>query len=421
MFKRSGAVVFYLVTGVCDDNVQEQHRDIQMQIEEVRTELALRRFRAAESDGSSPPMILKACEWGENELNLFSVLSSSGEFAAARVEARRRAAAAQDAPDQEFIKTLLAEPLFKAPKSPEPAWLSAVAHQRKHFRNCVFLIDRRNGQIDSLKFVFAVRSPLYAAFSNITAKNMWVTLGVVCGDNLEALASEHCIAFEAEFVSHIPSARLAEIDISQIEVLSHLEYTKGCEMRAWAVRPEPLRKFLASLPPKKERDSARTRPRAATASRAAMDELPAWARDRLNKSATNRPAPDSQIAEPSEGSDQDEKQPFDEDQVEALFEELELRRADYGAAEHPRHEDCRVVLFATKQGMGLSMAIQAYEGICSGDHAVEFCRRRSVNQNSHFHLSVYTEDVCGVLARSWCHRMQYFLNLTLSEDSDYKF
>ncbi|CAE8636037.1 unnamed protein product [Polarella glacialis] len=183
---------------------------------------------------------------------------------------------------------------------------------------------------------------------------MWVTLGVVCCDNLEALATERCIAFEAEFVSHIPSARLADIDISQIEVLSHLEYTKGCEMRTWAVRPEPLREFLASLPPKKERDSARTGPRAATASRAAMGELPAWARDRLNKSATNRPAPDSQIAEPSEGSDQDEQQPFDEDQVEALFEELELRRADYGAAQHPRHEDFRVVLFTTKEGMGFN-------------------------------------------------------------------
>ena len=43
-----------------------------------------------------------------------------------------------------------------------------------------------------------------------------------------------------------------------------------------------------------------------------------------------------------------------------------------------------------------------------------FCGLQSIPESAHYDLALYTQDVAGVLARSWMHKMQHFLDLACS-------
>lgn len=56
-------------------------------------------------------------------------------------------------------------------------------------------------------------------------------------------------------------------------------------------------------------------------------------------------------------------------------------------------------------------ALQAIVGEQATPKAREFCQRRHVQQSVSFSPEKFGgPDACGLLARAWCHKMQYFLN-----------
>ena len=362
-------------------------------------------------------MILKACEWGESDLNLFSALSKSAAFNGKQVAAKRRAAEAQEPPDEYILKTVVAQPLFEVAKPLEPAWVSAVAYNREYFRNCAFFIDRGEGQVEAVKFIFAVQNPLYVGFGRINAMETWTSLGPVTGDNLEALASDGRRAFHTDLFDLIPSSYFADVPADCIAVLPHLEYADGCKMTTWAVHAETLTDFLATLPPIKRKHREGTSSSAGT-HRAAPRTVPQWAQERLAIAAQQTRLDDSVPESPEDSNDEEGVMlPLEDEDVETLFAELELQRAAYGAADHPRDDDFKVVLFSSREAMSRGVAVQAYKGECSGLFAEVFCRERGMRMSAEFHTSTYSEQACGVLARAWCHRMQHFLNQSLPRGS----
>ena len=56
----------------------------------------------------------------------------------------------------------------------------------------------------------------------------------------------------------------------------------------------------------------------------------------------------------------------------------------------------------------------AIQGAARNELAKEFCGRRLLQKTMRFDYNVYGGEHCGVLARAWCHRMQWLLNLELS-------
>ena len=57
----------------------------------------------------------------------------------------------------------------------------------------------------------------------------------------------------------------------------------------------------------------------------------------------------------------------------------------------------------------------AIQGSARGVLAQSFCRRRNVQLSARFDVSAYGQVACNVLARAWCHRMQYYYNLELTD------
>ena len=45
-----------------------------------------------------------------------------------------------------------------------------------------------------------------------------------------------------------------------------------------------------------------------------------------------------------------------------------------------------------------------------GQDATDFCKARGVNETASFDLHIYNAETAGIIARAWCHRMQYFFH-----------
>lgn len=47
--------------------------------------------------------------------------------------------------------------------------------------------------------------------------------------------------------------------------------------------------------------------------------------------------------------------------------------------------------------------------------AQEWCARRGVQKSMRVNYATYGAEGCGILARAWCHKMQHFYNLELTD------
>ena len=56
----------------------------------------------------------------------------------------------------------------------------------------------------------------------------------------------------------------------------------------------------------------------------------------------------------------------------------------------------------------------AVQGSVRGQLAKDFCERRSMQKAIGFEYTAYGGDRCSILARAWCHRMQWLFNQELS-------
>lgn len=73
-------------------------------------------------------------------------------------------------------------------------------------------------------------------------------------------------------------------------------------------------------------------------------------------------------------------------------------------------DDFKVVILGGKWTMQHKhTAFDAIQGIARGGLAKEFCDRRGLQQSMRFDVSAYGQERCQVLARAFCHKMQYFL------------
>ena len=63
----------------------------------------------------------------------------------------------------------------------------------------------------------------------------------------------------------------------------------------------------------------------------------------------------------------------------------------------------------------------AIQGIARREFANHFCQRRGVQKSIRCDIAAYQQDGCAIMARAWCHRMQYFLNLDLARGESHVF
>lgn len=125
-----------------------------------------------------------------------------------------------------------------------------------------------------------------------------------------------------------------------------------------------------------------------------------------------------------QGDDEDgEPKSVEDSQIEEIFKEVDdLRNAlrDDAATDISTLQCFRVGSRAStsKVASGGPSAMEVF-GIASTQAAKEFCSRKRVKQSASFTISVYGQADGSVLARGWCHKMQWAYNLCQVHDEAY--
>ena len=390
-------------------------------ITEVAEELALRRSRLELQAGVPAPMVLQACAWGSDELELFDTLFNHSDYHYPEILRRRQAVESQDPPDASLLCRMRREKIYKKPRCPEPQWLRDVANNREHFKNTAFIFDVGNGGKAAAQFLFAFQAPYpYAAFSVLR----WVERpgigGVLHDGNLDERSDLSRQIFAADFSSFLESAELADFEIDNVAVLDHLRYESGRELKTWAVAPQPLKEFLAMLPPKRQPERGARDGASASGSRRTQGKgtSPAWVTERFKRRAVEHELPIQMEVEPRDVDEYESQELQTAEEVEAFLSSLELRRAEYAAAGHDTHTDFKVIIQKNNEQRATN-AVQYYKGIACNDFARDWCRLHGLQQSQEFTVGKYEEQACGILARSFCHRMQFFFDLVYVHDNTY--
>jgi len=114
------------------------------------------------------------------------------------------------------------------------------------------------------------------------------------------------------------------------------------------------------------------------------------------------------------GSSEENEEAEDEDDVvEAAFAELRRRNNDLDLEHLSTWDDFKVQLESLGGVRKSGVPYDAFRGYSRTELAEQFCRANRSPLSATFAFSVYTEHKAGVLARSWCHRLQYFFDKSL--------
>eukprot|EP00974_Lingulodinium_polyedra_P084351 8166743-Lingulodinium_polyedra.AAC.1 len=107
----------------------------------------------------------------------------------------------------------------------------------------------------------------------------------------------------------------------------------------------------------------------------------------------------------------EEEDPEDVDSCK-VHTALEAARAALAAETHESWDDFRVgVLGGEDLQARKGIPYDAIIGIARNDDATDWCKRRKVPYSFRANYTTYGASACGVLARFWCHKMQYYLNI----------
>ena len=178
--------------------------------------------------------------------------------------------------------------------------------------------------------------------------------------------------------------------------------------------PKPLEDYLACLPEKTRAARSLGTPKAGKKDDASAHDFPWIAELDLREGFAERVPPIRGDAAEAAAA------PWLPDALDdELFDEgmqaLDAARLAMAAEPEASHEDfgTRVLggpwLLKTK-----GIPFDAIQGYGRGEATKQFCIRRNIPKTIRFDYQLYGGDACGVMARAWCHRLQWLFNLELS-------
>ena len=414
--------------------------------EGVMHELALCQAQLDAERRVRPPILFSTCQWGPQEHGCFQRLYESKEYAGVEMVVRRQQTLEPPFRDEAFLVRVKRQARWPIPEPPEPPWLKAVCKQRSHLQSCGFRFELPGLQGQYVyKFLFAVQSPEYAGFLQLEPVEQPVPC-LVGGESLDDLAGAFMdLKYKVSRRQHFSATALPAIPPEEITVLRPLIAVNEDEYVVLGPVMN-LKDYLELLP-----EVTRKAPGAKKRGRKpkAPDDAPGWVKDRLagKKQATHGghrallpvvggigpddDGPDGPD-ESSEASGDDgggaaargpdaDDEPNDSD-VERVFRELERRRGEYEDLYGPAPDDFRVLLVAGAEFEDPAAdAVSAFRGEARTEETKDFARAQGVHMSGTFFTSRYGSSHAGILARGWCHKMQYFFNIAVLRGNDCHF
>lgn len=262
-------------------------------------------------------------------------------------------------------------------------------------------------------FQYASQNPLFVAVSPLLNADIAFPADAAASENWEHLSET--FARHRYWVDIRQSAFVDAVlphDLASVRILEGLHFDGALYVQS-RFDPVPLERFLDDLPDVaagSSGDAARQRPDG-NSQDSLIQELP-WLSKIWNNIDRSQELPQPPIAEASDARKKAADEAMGDDELAAIYEELERRRRKIAEDAPANGDDFRVGVKGgawTMANRGVSA--DAASARAANALAIEFCHRRSVPKTVRFELSLYGEANAAILARFWAHRMQYFFDL----------
>jgi hypothetical protein len=393
---------------------RDAHAALREEAETLRQQRDLLADRLSAGQGDARPITMAECALAEEDLVRFNSTMASPAFRAVkRMEALRAAAVEAPMPTGQDMRDAMEREVVYAPPWPAmPAWARAIAAQREAFASTAIVAQLGLGESACWKVVYAVQRPCYVALGRLSVVDDYERNHDAIGPRWHDL-SHRVLRFHCNFAEVCSAADVPEVSQAQLFVIPNLVHTGGMEVVSHC-HEVPFLRFLSELP-EPPRPEAGARQRGRPESGDAKDELvkkhPWLAVLDAKEGFDAHGGPGSSAAEGSqEGIAMDA--PDDEADLLSAMRELDLARDALAGSSTDAYDDFKTAVLGGAWLLHThGIPFDAVQGAARGAFAKDFCARRGVQLAIRFSYNSYGAELCGVMARAWCHKMQFFLNL----------
>jgi hypothetical protein len=307
----------------------------------------------------------------------------------------------------------------QAESRPMPDWARNVCHQREHFKDCGFALER-DGRQEFFKFVFAVQKPLFLSVSPMREEDVYAGAPGASASTFEGLLEpEVTHSFHINFFDNRGGYAMAGVDESNVQVLTNLIHVGGTRAVTYDL-PVPLQVFFQSLPDRPQSASQNTKEDQANHAHREklVDKFP-W----LHKLDFQREGTSCPPAGGDGGPGREPALPHDahmaDADVDAMFVEFAAHRAQWADGLPATTDDFKVTLLGGRWlAAHHGMAYDAFQGASTNQRAKLFCRNRNMPFSARYNISTYGNAEASMLARTWCHKMQHYYNVAVAAGND---
>jgi hypothetical protein len=376
------------------------------------------------------PLSLQGAACTDSDLNNFQNFYNSASLAANSAIEDRRSKARVPSPmmSENLIEMLDNQPVTSPETTVQPEWLKDVGLRRSSFEYCA-LVVQLDGITRVFQFIFAFMGyPHYIGLSELYPVDAtFPPVGVTNdggGDWDESLLyRRHC--YRMDLGDYRSAALLHGIDATNVRVVEQLEAIGGMILgtNLPIVR---LDVFLQLVPvdekkPCEKKEGQGPGGKKKSMSNAARVLKMPWARKAIDRSERlchdGGDAPVDVDDGTLLGEDVAEEIGVDYTMTVAEFENLEAIRRRVQEAPMVAVDDFRVTGLGgnwTSKHKGESC--DYIIGMCKGKATNDWCKNRNLSRSKRYPIKGFGEVDCTILARAWCHRMQYYLNKANRQD-----
>jgi hypothetical protein len=379
-----------------------------VEVEQVKSDLEIAKKRMVAAASVRPHMVLRDCRWEEADFVNFRGFYEDAANNGARVAERRQALAY--APP---VRQLVDGNQPAAPPGRTVEWLSQVCNRRAYFEDTVLMWG--NGADRQIaKFIFASRQPMYVGICLMRDITDHAHDDAVCaadGDEQAQALVNWRYVYEVDSLAHHSLADVVPQSMDDVRVQPHVVHLHGAYFGCDAGSVS-LKGYVNRFPPETGRQgpAPEKRPRLATTEADALLKAHPWLKETVGTGKKSVASLDvERFSESSSSSEEDAGQ--DEDgAVVRLFRRLEAVLPEIELAKTMGDGDFHVVVLG-----GMATLVRdgaSYQGTFGSARAGEWCRTRGLRLSASFLMDLYTPAGAATLARAWCHKMQWFFNLT---------
>ena len=363
-----------------------------------------------------PPMVLSSTPYDEKTLDHIGRLMGDERFRTTKNIDKLRADALECPvpwPDS-FVKELAAFPVWQQADPAMPAWAKELVFHRDFLKDVILVVPNDDSAlVQWWKPLYMVQTaPFYIGTVKVRGEELLLdpperVVGPM--ENFDWVKYR----FQCNFAMMSSAADMPVTTLDELHVVEDVHWVGGVTYQS-KTRMRPLRALLNELPEPEARRAAAPRKDNRGRTKAERDHHEELVRNfpwlqhlDMDYGYTADEPADSDAARERAAGILGTIAVVDLPEEEAMamaYAALEKARAALGDAEGSNTDD-----FGTRV---LSWN-DATAGYCKNALAKDFCKARGEQQGMRFNFGAHGDRACGIMARYWAHKMQYYFNLDL--------